>query len=83
MPSDRIRHTIDLLIKRGPDAYKKFLETLIVTGNAHVAQQLDKDYCNSDECKQFVERESHSAVQVSAAVLSGLQSEPRQVTQLT
>jgi hypothetical protein len=55
VPSDRIRHTIDLLIKKGPDSYKKFLETLIITGNAHVAQQLDKDYCNSDECKQYVE----------------------------
>lgn len=57
MPSDRIRYTLDYLVTRNALAYQYFLEALILTGNVHIANILEPDYQNSEQCRRLIERE--------------------------
>lgn len=57
VPRDRIRQTLDYLYKCGPNSFNVFLEALVISGNAHVANVLDNSFCDSDKCKTLVESE--------------------------
>jgi hypothetical protein len=55
---DRIRHMLDILESKNIVlAYQYFLEALVVTGNFHVANILEPDYCASEQCRMVIERE--------------------------
>lgn len=57
VPSDRIRHMLDHLITRNALSYQHFLDSLCLTGNSHIANILEPEYTQSEQCKLMLERE--------------------------
>lgn len=55
--SDRIRQMLDHLIDCKPQAFQYFLEALVLTGHASIADQLEPNYTASDDCKNLIELE--------------------------
>ena len=71
VPSDRIRHMLDYLVTRNALAYQYFLESLILTGNVHIANVLEPDYSTSEQCRRLIEREMiHQAATTSTKASS-------------
>lgn len=70
VPRDRVRHTLDLLVTRGPTSFKIFIEALVLTGNAHIARELDADYCDSEACKLLIESEARYSIEATTTTTS-------------
>lgn len=66
--TDRVRQMLDVLVSRNPLSYQYFLESLILTNNNHIANILDPDYCQSEECRLMIERENIILPQYSQQV---------------
>lgn len=61
--SDRVRQTLDYIVTRGPNAFKIFLEALVLNGYARIARELDADYVDSEDCKRVIETEGKCLIE--------------------
>jgi hypothetical protein len=78
VPTDRIRQTLDYLVKIGPTSFRIFLEALILTGNVNLVRELDPDYADSEDCKNFIKNEGKLHSPASLITRMGNSKTPEQ-----
>jgi hypothetical protein len=57
--TDRIRHTLDCLVKSNALAYNCFIQALCLTDNKQIAELIDADYTHGLHCRTAVEYEQN------------------------
>jgi hypothetical protein len=78
VPTDRVRQTLDYLVKIGPKSFRIFLEALILTGNANLVRELDPDYVDTEDCKNFIKNEGKLQSPASLITSMGNSKTPEQ-----